>query len=118
MTFKLVIYRQIHTSYASTRSLYVQITVIKVKLNYTYVKKYGNTYNSNRYSTVASTMTAQKIYACTPKMYAIRKCSMSAVTTAFTRTSKCKYQKGMGLNDKNDSSTKAWCLIYHQKCTQ
>ena len=50
---------------------------------------------SNTYSTVSSTTRAQKIHVCTPKVYNIIKSSTSAVTTAFTSTSACRYQKGM-----------------------
>ena len=71
----------------------------------------------NMYSTVASTMTAQKIYVCTPKLYVIRKISTSTVTTAFMRTSTCEYQKGLGANNKNDSSTKDWYITYQANTT-
>ena len=53
-----------------------------------------------------------KMNTCTPNVYSIRESSTSAVTTAFTRTSTCEYQKGMGTKKKNDSSTRAWFIIY------
>ena len=50
---------------------------------------------------------------CTPS----KKDSTSAVTTAFTRTSTCEYQKGMGTKKKNDSSTRAWYITYQAYTT-
>ena len=68
------------------------------------------------YLSVRSMIKANKIYTCTPNVYSIKKGSTSAVTTAFTRTSTCEYQKGMGTKKKNDSSTRAWYITY-QVCT-
>ena len=57
-----------------------------------------------------------KMNTCTPNVYSISKSSKSSVTTAFTRTSTCEYQKGMGTKKKNDASTRAWYITY-QVCT-
>ena len=67
---------------------------------------------SNMYSTVASTMKARKMDLCTPKVYAVRKCAMSAVMKASTRTLKKRYQKDMEGKRENDSSTRAWYVTY------
>ena len=72
---------------------------------------------SNRYSAVGSIMQKQKMHACTPKAYAARKCATSAVTKASTRTSKKRYQKDMEGKRENDSSTRAWYIIYQAYTT-
>ena len=53
-----------------------------------------------------------KMHTCTPKGYAIWKCSMSDVTKVFTRTITHKYQKGMGTKKKKYLSTKVWYIKY------
>ena len=53
-----------------------------------------------------------KTYTCTLNVYSIRKSPTSAVTTAFTELKIEKYQKDMGTKMKNDSSTRAWYVIY------
>ena len=57
-------------------------------------------YISNKYSTVASAMKAQKIHTCTPKMYDVSKFATSAVTKASTRTSNKIYQTNMEGGEK------------------
>ena len=65
---------------------------IKVKVDCTYIEKYGNTYLYYVF-TVASTMKAQKIDVCKPTVYVVRKVLRKS-------TSAYKYQKGMGTKKK------------------
>ena len=75
---------------------------INQQSKYPYVtirNNFKKTLNKN-YLSVRSMIKAHKIYTCTPNVYSIKKGSTSAVTTAFTRTSTCEYQKGMGTEKK------------------
>ena len=70
----------------------------------------------NTYLSVASTMKAQKLHVCTPKLYAVRNCATSAVTKASTRTSKKDIPKIYGGGREDDFSQKLGIL--NTKLTQ